>query len=76
MIALLEGTLLEKSPGMAVISAGGVGYAVSIPLTTFEKLPASGGQVRVYTYLHVREDALQLYGFETREYRELSLIHI
>jgi Holliday junction DNA helicase RuvA len=70
MIALLEGTLVEKAPGTAVISAGGVGYAVNIPLTTFETLPAKGGQVKVFTYLHVREDALQLYGFDTRENRE------
>jgi Holliday junction DNA helicase RuvA len=70
MIAQLEGSLLEKMPGLAVISAGGVGYAVHIPLTTFEKLPAVGKTARVFTYLHVREDALQLYGFDTREYRE------
>lgn len=70
MIALLEGTLVEKSPGMAVISAGGVGYAVYIPLTTFDKLPAVGKTARVFTYLHVREDILQLYGFSSRENRE------
>lgn len=69
MIALLEGTLVEKAPGMAVISAGGVGYAVNIPLSTFDKLPAAGETAMVFTYLHVREDALLLFGFSTREER-------
>ncbi len=69
MIALLEGTLLEKAPGTAVILAGGVGYAVSIPLSTFDVLPATGETARVFTYLHVREDALLLFGFGTREER-------
>ena len=69
MIAMLEGTLLEKSPGTAVISAAGVGYAVSIPLSTFDTLPAVGGTAKVFTYLHVREDALQLFGFSSREDR-------
>ncbi len=69
MIALLEGTLVEKAPGTAVISAEGVGYAVSIPLSTFDKLPAAGEIARVFTYLHVREDALLLFGFATREER-------
>ncbi len=69
MIALLEGTLVEKAPGSAVISAAGVGYAVSIPLSTFDTLPVTGETARVFTYLHVREDALQLFGFGTREER-------
>lgn len=70
MISILDGTLLEKAPGTAVISAGGVGYEISIPLSTFEVLPAGGESVRLYTHLHVREDALQLYGFAAREDRE------
>lgn len=69
MIALLEGTLVEKAPGTAVILAGGVGYAISIPLSTFDVLPATGETARVFTYLHVREDALLLFGFGTREER-------
>jgi holliday junction DNA helicase RuvA len=69
MIALLEGTLVEKAPGSAVISAAGVGYAISIPLSTFDTLPLTGEVARVFTYLHVREDALQLFGFGTREER-------
>lgn len=69
MIAQLEGKLIEKSPSSVVITAGGVGYLVSVPLTTFDKLPATGEQVSLFTYLHVREDILQLYGFSSREER-------
>ncbi len=69
MIAQLEGKLIEKSPSSVVITAGGVGYQVSVPLTTFDKLPATGEQVSLFTYLHVREDILQLYGFSSREER-------
>lgn len=69
MIAQLEGKLIEKSPSSVVIAAGGVGYLVAVPLTTFDKLPATGEQVSLFTYLHVREDILQLYGFSSREER-------
>ncbi|MBW7995093.1 MAG: Holliday junction branch migration protein RuvA [Candidatus Glassbacteria bacterium] len=69
MIAMLEGILVEKAPGTAVISAGGVGYAVNIPLSTFEILPARDKTAKLFTYLHVREDTLQLFGFATREDR-------
>ncbi len=69
MIAQLEGKLIEKSPSSVVITAGGVGYLVSVSLTTFDKLPATGEQVSLFTYLHVREDILQLYGFSSREER-------
>jgi len=69
MIALLEGKLVEKSPAAAVVSAGGVGYLVHVPLSTFDTLPAAGESVRLFTYLHVREDTLQLYGFGSRAER-------
>jgi Holliday junction DNA helicase RuvA len=71
MIALLEGKLLEKSPASVVISAGGVGYLVYTPLSTYDRLPDPGGTVRLYTHLHVRDDALQLYGFSSREERQV-----
>ena len=66
MIAHLRGKLLEKTPTGSVIDVGGVGYAVLHSLYTFEGLRADpDGLVGVYTHLHVREDALQLYGFST-----------
>ncbi len=76
MIASLRGTLAHKSPTEIVIEAGGVGYGLSIPLSTFEKLPDAGAQVSLLTYLHVREDAMQLYGFATEEERETFRILI
>lgn len=70
MIALVEGRLVEKNVSSVVISAGGIGYAVSVPLSTFEKLPGEGETACLLTYLHVREDSLQLFGFHTRQERE------
>jgi len=71
MITFLKGTLAFKSPTEAGIDVGGVGYGVHIPLSTFEKLGAQGSEVLLLTHLHVREDALQLYGFATEEERTL-----
>lgn len=71
MISRLSGTLLSKSPTEVVIDVHGVGYALSIPLSTFEKLGEPGTQATLCTHLHVREDALQLYGFATEQEREL-----
>ena len=66
MIAHLRGKLLERTPTGSVIDVGGVGYAVLHSLYTFEGLhEGRDGLVNVYTHLHVREDALQLYGFST-----------
>jgi holliday junction DNA helicase RuvA len=70
MISSLTGTLRLKSPTEVVIDVHGVGYAVSIPLLTFEKLPAVGAVTTLQTYLHVREDTLHLFGFATVEERE------
>lgn len=71
MIALLRGTLLEKHPGQVVVETGGVGYDVTIPVSTFSKLPEAGSEVRLRIYTHVREDALALYGFLTRDEKAL-----
>jgi len=71
MIALIEGKLLEKSKNSVVISAGGVGYLISVPLSTLENLPDTGDIVGLRTYLYVREDTLQLYGFLTIQERGL-----
>ena len=71
MIARLTGPLGAKSPTEIVVDVGGVAFALSIPLSTFERLGDVGSLVSVYTHLHVREDALQLYGFSTGEERDL-----
>jgi holliday junction DNA helicase RuvA len=71
VIAILRGTLLEKHPNQAIVEAGGVGYDVTIPVSTFTRLPDSGVEVRLRIYTHVREDALALYGFLTQDEKAL-----
>lgn len=71
MIALLRGVLLEKHPNQAIVDIGGVGYDVTIPVSTFTHLPEAGGEVRLRIYTHVREDALSLYGFLTADEKAL-----
>jgi holliday junction DNA helicase RuvA len=74
VISRLSGTLLSKTPTDVVIDVHGIGYALSIPLSTYEKLGETGTQATLCTHLHVREDTLQLYGFATEEERELFRI--
>src|SRR5690242_16577817 len=71
MIALLRGVLLEKHPNQAIVEAGGVGYDVTIPVSTFTHLPDPGAEVRLRIHTHVREDALSLYGFLTQDEKAL-----
>lgn len=63
MIAALEGVLTSKMPTTALIRVGGVTMRVLISVSCFETLPAVGKEVSLLTHLHVRDDALQLYGF-------------
>ncbi|HEU4403610.1 MAG TPA: Holliday junction branch migration protein RuvA, partial [Candidatus Polarisedimenticolia bacterium] len=71
MIARLSGTLLDKLPGLAVIDVAGVGYEVSIPLSTYYDLGEPGSRVELHIHTHVREDNLALFGFRTRREKEL-----
>lgn len=63
MIVLIQGKLLKSTPLSAIISAGGIGYAVNIPVTTAEKLPKNGEEVILHTHAVYREDSQALYGF-------------
>ena len=78
MIGRLAGMLLEKNPPQILVEAGGVGYEVEVPMSTFYNLPASGERVVLLTHLVVREDAHLLYGFgseaERRAFRQLLKI--
>lgn len=65
MIAQLTGTLVEKQPQRLMVDVGGVGYDVIVPLSTFYGLGEPGSRVVLRIHTHVREDALQLYGFGT-----------
>jgi Holliday junction DNA helicase RuvA len=71
MIALLRGMLVEKHPNQAIVDTGGVGYDVTIPVSTFTKLPDAGSEVKLRIHTHVREDALALYGFLTQDEKAL-----
>lgn len=65
MIAQLTGTLVAADAMDVIIDCGGVGYAVSVPMSTTDTLPAVGQRVTLRTIMHVREDAMQLFGFAT-----------
>lgn len=67
MIARLSGTLVAKSLEGAVVEAAGVGYDVRLPLSAFPRLPEVGERVTLHIHTHVREDAIQLYGFAGAE---------
>jgi holliday junction DNA helicase RuvA len=65
MIAFLRGRVLDKQPNRIIVDVGGVGYDVQVPLSTFYEIGEEGVEVTLRVYTHVREDALQLYGFLT-----------
>ncbi len=71
MITFLRGKLIESLPTQAIVEVQGIGYEVLIPLSSFDKLPAPGNEVRLLTHLAIREDAHVLYGFMTAAERDL-----
>jgi Holliday junction DNA helicase, RuvA subunit len=71
MFDYIKGILAEKNIGTAVIEAGGVGYLLVIPLSTYEKLPAANHEVKLFTHHYVREDLQRLYGFYSKQEREI-----
>lgn len=73
MIAYLSGKLLEKEANSVIVDVGGVGYEVSIPLSTFYEIGEVGGDVQLRIYTNVREDAIQLFGFHTARERDIYL---
>ena len=76
MIAHLSGTLRAKHATSVIVDVGGVGYEVTIPVTTFYDLGEPNAPVQLRIYTHVREDALQLFGFRTERERELFTLLI
>jgi Holliday junction DNA helicase RuvA len=69
----LSGKLIFKQPSQIVVEAGGVGYEVTIPLSTFYEVGEIGTELALFVHTHVREDALQLFGFRTRTEKDLFL---
>ncbi|MBA3439828.1 MAG: Holliday junction branch migration protein RuvA [Pyrinomonadaceae bacterium] len=76
MIAHLSGTLLAKQATSVILDVGGVGYEVTIPVTTFYDMEDAGAQISLRIYTHVREGVLQLFGFKTARERELFMLLI
>jgi len=73
MIGQLRGKLLSKKPNVILIDVQGVGYEVTIPLTSFYELPDEGNEVTLKIHTHVREDALILFGFNSQREKEFFL---
>src|SRR5271167_1122421 len=71
MITFLRGKLVEALPTQAVVEVNGIGYEVLIPLSSYDKLPAPGQEIKLLTQLVVREDAHVLYGFGSATERDL-----
>ncbi len=76
MIAHLKGHLFRKSTDSLIVDAGGIGYEVIVPLSTFYALPEEEEGVSLHIYTHVREDALLLFGFNTNLEKHLFLMLI
>lgn len=74
MIASLTGILREKTDQAVVLDVNGVGYAVSVPLPILQKLSPIGETVHLRIYTHVREDVLQLFGFQREEEKKIFLL--
>lgn len=71
MISYVRGILAEKTPSMVVVEAGQVGYGIHVPASVLECLPSLGEEVRIYTHMQVKEDAVNLYGFLNRQDLEM-----
>lgn len=73
MYAYLKGTVADKGLNELVLDVNGVGYLLSVSMTTLQDAPPAGETMKVHTYLSVREDAMELFGFATKEEKEMFL---
>ena len=73
MFAHVNGLVAEKEDGVLVIECGGVGYQLTVSAATLSQAPAAGERMKCYTHLSVREDAVELFGFATREEKKMFL---
>jgi len=71
MIDSLSGIVIKKDPSMVIIDIGGIRLKVFITISSFEQLPSNGDKIELLTYLHVKEDILDLYGFSGEDQRDL-----
>jgi len=73
MIAYLKGTLIHKTPGHVIVETGGVGYAAAIPVSSYVRLGEAGATVELFIHTHLSDDALALYGFVSRDEKDMFL---
>lgn len=71
MISYISGIYAGHSADAVIIECGGIGFCIRVPETVLSRLPAKNSAFKLYTYLHVKEDAMQLYGFLSREEQEM-----
>ena len=71
MISYISGVYAGHSTDAVVIECGGIGFCIRVPETVLNRLPAKNSEFKLYTYLHVKEDAMQLYGFISKEEQEM-----
>jgi Holliday junction DNA helicase RuvA len=76
MYYYLKGTLKEKNPEFVILEVGGIGYQINLPASLFSELPPLGEELLLYTYLYVREDGVNLYGFLTPETRRIFFLSL
>lgn len=74
MIYMLRGPIIHRDNLLLVISAQGVGYGVTVPLSTYERVASQTGDISLFVHTDVREDAIQLYGFVTEREKQLFLL--
>lgn len=74
MISYIRGELISADSDVIIVEAGGIGYNINVPLSILDELPSVGEEVRIHTHFQVREDAMQLFGFLTRD--ELQLFRL
>ena len=67
MIAYIKGEIVLVEEDRVIVDVNGIGYGISMPAQTLSMLPAPGNELRIHTYLHVKEDAMQLFGFLTMD---------
>ena len=73
MLSHIKGILTDKTPSLAVIEAGGVGFEINVSPSTLSALPQTGQEATLYTYMSVREDAMELFGFVSREEKRMFM---
>jgi Holliday junction DNA helicase RuvA len=74
MIATLRGRLTRKAPDYLIVDVSGIGYQVSVPLSTYYGMPDDGEEVSLHIHTHLREDSISLFGFLTQAEKEMFLL--